>query len=252
MKIISFNVNGIRAVLNKDFIPWLIAADPDILCIQEGKATIEQIDHGKFEELGYGSYWSPAERKGYSGVGILSKIPPKNIVYGMGIEKFDAEGRTIRLDFDDFSVFSVYVPSGSNIERLGFKLEYCYDFLGYIKNLEKTNPNLVISGDFNICHKPNDIHDPVRLQHVSGFLPVEREWMTKFIEDCRLIDSFRFFSQEPDNYTWWSYRQNSKARNKGWRLDYNFVTESMKNRLKRSVILREVSYSDHCPILLEI
>ena len=252
MKIITYNVNGIRAAFTKDFLGWLKTADPDIICIQESKAGNDQIDMESLEKIGYHSYWHSAQRKGYSGVGIASKTKPKHVEYGCGIEHYDNEGRIIRADFDDFSVISVYVPSASNIERLEFKLEFCYDFLNYIKNLKKDIPNLVISGDYNICHQPIDIHDPVRLKNVSGFLQVERDCMTKFIEECELIDCFRYFNNQPEHYTWWSYRQNSRAKNKGWRLDYHFATHSMKDALKRSVILKEVFHSDHCPVLLEI
>lgn len=252
MKIISYNVNGIRAALGKNFLDWLKLADPDIICIQESKAGNDQIDIESFEKAGYYSYWHSAQRKGYSGVGIASKTKPNQVIYGCEIEAFDNEGRIIRADFDDFSVLSVYVPSGSNIERISFKMQFCYDFLEYIKNLEKEIPNLIISGDFNICHQAIDIHDPIRLKNVSGFLQVEREWMSNFIDECSLIDTFRFFNDQPDNYTWWSYRQNSRAKNLGWRLDYHFATYPLKDRLKRSVILKEVFHSDHCPILLEI
>ena len=242
MKIISYNVNGIRAAFTKDFVGWLKTANPDIICVQESKAGNDQIDIESFEKEGYHSYWHSAQRKGYSGVGIASKVKPNNVIYGCGIEQYD----------NDFSVISVYVPSASNIERLDFKMQFCYDFLDYIKELKKTIPNLVISGDFNICHKPIDIHNPEGLKNVSGFLPIEREWLSKFIDECELIDSFRFFNDQPDNYSWWSYRQNSRARNKGWRLDYNFVSHSMKDRLQRAVILKEVFHSDHCPVLVEI
>lgn len=252
MKIITYNVNGIRAAFNKDFLGWMKVADPDIICVQESKAGNDQIDVESLEKIGYHSYWHSAQRKGYSGVGIASKTKPKNVIYGCGIEHYDNEGRIIRADFEGFSVISVYVPSGSNIARLDYKMQFCYDFLEYIKNLKKEIPNLIISGDFNICHQAIDIHDPVRLKNVSGFLPIEREWMTNFIEECKLIDTFRFFNQEPEHYTWWSYRQNSRAKNKGWRLDYHFVTYSLKDRLSRAVILKEVFHSDHCPALLEL
>ncbi|SDE58435.1 exodeoxyribonuclease III [Riemerella columbipharyngis] len=251
MKVISYNVNGIRAAFKKDFLEWLKTASPDILCIQESKAGKDQIDIKGFEEIGYKTYWYSAERKGYSGVGIAAKTTPNQIVYGCGIPEYDSEGRIIRADFEGFSVISVYVPSASNIERLDFKMQFCYDFLDYIKNLKKEIPNLIISGDFNICHEAIDIHDPVRLKDVSGFLPMEREWMTKFMQECELMDSFRFFNQEPDNYSWWSYRQNSRARNKGWRLDYHFVSNSMREKLTRGIILKEAVHSDHCPVLVE-
>ncbi len=251
MKLITYNVNGIRAAFTKDFLGWLKVADPDIICIQESKAGNDQIDIESLEKIGYHSYWHSALRKGYSGVGIASKEQPKNVIYGCGIESYDNEGRIIRLDYEDYSVISVYVPSASNIERLEFKMQFCYDFLNYIKNLKNEIPNLLICGDFNICHEAIDIHDPVRLKNVSGFLPMEREWLTNFINECELIDTFRFFNDQPDNYTWWSYRQNSRAKNKGWRLDYNFATYSLKDKLTRSVILKEVVHSDHCPVLTE-
>lgn len=252
MKIISYNVNGIRAAFTKDFIGWLSTANPDIICFQESKANETQIDIQSFENLGYQTYWYSAQKKGYSGVGIATKVQPKNIVYGCGIEDYDNEGRIIRADFEDFSIISVYVPSASNIERLDFKMQFCHDFLAYIKELRKEIPNLIICGDFNICHQAIDIHNPEGLKNVSGFLPMERDWMSQFIDECGLLDSFRVFNNEPDNYTWWSYRQNSRARNKGWRLDYHFVADTLKNRLKRAVILSEAVHSDHCPVMIEL
>lgn len=252
MKIISYNVNGIRAAFTKDFLGWLQAADPDIICVQESKAGNDQIDIESFEKLGYHSYWHSAVKKGYSGVGISSKQEPKNVAYGCGIEHYDNEGRIMRVDFEEFSVISVYVPSASNLERLDFKMQFCFDFLEYVKNLKKEIPNLVICGDFNICHHPIDIHNPVGLKNVSGFLPMEREWLTKFITEGDLIDSFRHFNEHPDQYTWWSYRQNSRERNKGWRLDYHFLTKSLEKFLQRAVILPEVRHSDHCPVMVEL
>ena len=252
MKVISYNVNGIRAAFTKDFLGWLKIADPDVICIQESKAGNDQIDIESLEKIGYKSYWHSAQRKGYSGVGIASKTEPLHVEYGCGIEHYDSEGRVMRADFDGFSVISVYVPSASNIERLEFKMQFCEDFLVYINDLRKTVPNLIICGDFNICHKAIDIHNPEGLKNTSGFLPMEREWMTKFIDECELIDSFRFFNDQPDNYSWWSYRQNSRERNKGWRLDYNFVSYTLKEKLSRAVILKEAVHSDHCPVLVEL
>ncbi|MDO5614715.1 MAG: exodeoxyribonuclease III [Cruoricaptor ignavus] len=252
MKIISYNVNGIRAAFGKNLVEWLQSANPDVLCLQETKAQSSQIDIESLEKLGYHTYWFSAQKKGYSGVGIACKTEPKNIAYGCGIESYDSEGRIIRTDFEGFSVISVYVPSATNIERLDFKMQFCYDFLDYIKNLRKEIPNLIICGDFNICHEAIDIHNPEGLKNVSGFLPIEREWMTKFMKDCELIDSFRFFNDQPDNYSWWSYRQNSRERNKGWRLDYNFVSQTMESQLQRATILNEAVHSDHCPVLVEL
>ncbi|SHI69095.1 exodeoxyribonuclease-3 [Arenibacter nanhaiticus] len=252
MKIVSYNVNGIRAALNKGFAEWLTSVDPDVVCLQEIKANKEQLDLSIFEELGYSyNYWYSAQKKGYSGVAILSKQEPDHIEYGTGIDYMDFEGRNIRADFNGVSVMSLYLPSGTNLDRLDLKLQYMDDFKDYIGDLKKERPNLVICGDYNICHEAIDIHDPVRNKNVSGFLPVEREWLGAFME-AGFIDSFRHFNKEPHNYTWWSYRANSRANNKGWRLDYGMVSEPLADRLKRSVILSEAKHSDHCPILVEL
>ena len=228
------------------------AAQPDILCVQEIKANPEQVGVFEFEELGYHHYWYPAQKKGYSGVAIFSKIKPDKVEYGCGIEAYDAEGRFIRADYGDLSVISVYHPSGSSgEERQDFKMQWLGDFQNYIKKLEKKRPKLVISGDYNICHKAIDIHNPVSNAKTSGFLPEEREWMEQFI-NSGYIDSFRHFNQEPHQYSWWSYRANSRAKNLGWRIDYNMVTKNLEKNLKRSVILPDAKHSDHCPVLLEI
>ena len=251
MKIISYNVNGIRAALRKGFLDWLIQADPDILCLQEIKANPEQFDLKPFEEAGYNyHYWYPAQKKGYSGVAILSKHKPLNIEYGTGIDYMDFEGRNLRMDFEGFSVMSLYLPSGTNIKRLDLKLQFMADFQRYIDQLKNEIPNLIICGDYNICHEAIDIHDPVRLKNTSGFLPVEREWINGFMESG-FIDSFRYFNKGSDNYSWWSYRANSRENNKGWRIDYNLVSSPMENKLKRAVILPEAKHSDHCPVLVE-
>ncbi|WP_437369436.1 exodeoxyribonuclease III [Maribacter litoralis] len=252
MKIISYNVNGIRAAIRKGFLDWLVAVSPDVVCLQEIKANEEQLDLTLFEEAGYKyNYWYSAQKKGYSGVAILSKTKPDAVVLGTGIEYMDFEGRNIRADFGDISIMSMYLPSGTNIQRLEHKLMYMADFKTYVDGLKKTNPNLIVLGDYNICHEARDIHNPVGLKNVSGFLPVEREWIGDFI-DSGFIDSFREFNSEPDNYTWWSYRANARNNNKGWRLDYAMVASSLKDRLLRSVILSEAKHSDHCPILIEL
>lgn len=252
MKIVSYNVNGIRAALNKGFIEWLAAADPDVICLQETKAMKEQLDLSVFEEAGYPyHYWFSAQKKGYSGVAILSKEKPDHVEYGTGIAYMDHEGRNLRADFGDISIMSLYLPSGTNLDRLDHKLTYMADFQLYVNQLRKERPNLVVLGDYNICHEAIDIHDPVRNKNVSGFLPVEREWIGNFIQSG-FIDSFRHFNKEPHNYTWWSYRANSRANNKGWRLDYAMASQPLEPRLKRAVILSEAEHSDHCPILLEL
>lgn len=252
MKIISYNVNGIRAALKKDLISWLQATDADVVCFQETKAQPEQIDEAVFKEIGYDyCYWFSAEKKGYSSVGIISKIKPNHVEYGTGIESMDREGRNLRADFDTFSVMSLYLPSGTNDDRLDFKLSYMDAFKTYTEELLKEKPNLIISGDYNICHEAIDIHDPVRLKKVSGFLPVEREWLTAFL-DVGMIDSFRLFNPEKEQYSWWSYRGNARSRNKGWRLDYHLVSQGLKDRITRALILDEAVHSDHCPVLLKL
>ncbi len=251
MKIISYNVNGIRAALRKGFDSWLQATNPDVVLLQETKATSDQVDVSIFENLGYHHYWFSAQKKGYSGVAILTKEKPNHIEYGTGIESMDFEGRNIRVDFDTISIMSLYLPSGTNSARLDHKLEYMDLFQSYITNLTKEYPNLVIGGDYNICHEAIDIHDPIRNKNVSGFLPVEREWIGDFM-NSGFIDSFRHLNKEPDNYTWWSYRANARANNKGWRIDYNMVSTPLKDKIKRAVILKDAMHSDHCPHMVEL
>jgi len=251
MKIISYNVNGIRAAIKKGFIEWLINSNADVVCLQEIKAMEEQLDLSLFKNAGYKyNYWYSAQKKGYSGVAILSKTKPNHVEYGTGIETMDFEGRNIRADYDGVSVMSMYLPSGTNLARLEFKLNYMAEVQEYINDLRVTIPNLVVCGDYNICHKAIDIHNP-KMKNISGFLPVEREWIGNFI-DSGLVDSFRYLNPERIEYSWWSYRANSRANNKGWRLDYAMVTKPLQEKIKRAVILTEAKHSDHCPILLEL
>lgn len=251
MNIISYNVNGIRAAINKGFVEWLKSESPDIICIQETKANKDQVDLTLIENLGYKTYWFSAHKKGYSGVAIFSKLLPSHVEYGSGIDYMDFEGRILRLDFKKFSVISLYLPSGTNIDRLSFKFKFMEDFKNYIYSLNNDIKNLIICGDYNICHKPIDIHDPVRNKNVSGFLPEEREWLDSFIGD-KFVDTFRQINQLPQNYSWWSYRANSRANNKGWRIDYNMVSASLKEKIDDAKILNHVHHSDHCPIQLKI
>lgn len=252
MKIITYNVNGIRAAIRKGFLEWLSACNPDVVCLQEIKSTPEQLDLEPIKKLGYETFWHPATKKGYSGVAIFSKTNPTNVCIGCGIEKYDFEGRVIRADFKDFSLMNVYMPSGSSGDlRQSFKMAWLDDFFEYVHKIKKDCPGLIVCGDFNICHKPIDIHNPKSNANSSGFLPEEREWMGRFFESG-FIDAFRQFNQEPHNYTWWSYRAGSRGKNLGWRIDYHAVTQEMSSRLKRAVILSEASHSDHCPVLLEI
>ena len=251
MKIASYNVNGIRAALKKGFIDWLTATDPDVICLQEIKAQEDQLDLDVFAEAGFKyNYWFSSQKKGYSGVAILSKTEPNHVEFGTGIESMDFEGRNIRADFDKVSVMSLYLPSGTNDARLSFKLNYMDEFQDYINSLKKDFPKLIICGDYNICHEAIDIHNP-KMKGVSGFLPEEREWIGNFLESG-LIDTFRYLNPELQKYSWWSYRANARANNKGWRLDYALATKPLQENLKRSVILTEAVHSDHCPILLEL
>lgn len=252
MKIISYNVNGIRAAINKGFVEWLQQANPDVICLQEIKANEDQIPTEEITKAGYPyQYYFSAQKKGYSGVAILSKTKPNHIEFGAGIEHMDFEGRTIRADFDTVSVMSLYLPSGTNIERLEHKFMFMDDFQNYIDELKKTKPNLVICGDYNICHEAIDIHNPLQNKNTSGFLPEERAWLDTFMK-AGFIDTFRHFNKEPHNYSWWSYRAGARGNNKGWRIDYCLANESLKDRLSRALILPEAKHSDHCPVLVEI
>lgn len=252
MKIISYNVNGIRAAMQKGFVEWLALENPDIVCLQETKAMPEQVDFHHFEQLGYELHWMSAEKKGYSGVAIFTKPSPKNVCYGCEIELYDREGRVLRADYDNFSVMSVYMPSGSSGDiRQDFKMQWLQDFQEYVHELRKEVPNLIISGDYNICHQAIDIHDPVSNKNSSGFLPEEREWFSKFV-GSGFIDTFRHFNTDPHHYSWWSYRAGARKRNKGWRIDYHLATEALENRLRHASILPDAVHSDHCPVVLEI
>ena len=251
MKIISYNVNGIRAAIKKGFLDWLQQANPDVICIQEIKAQKDQLNPMDFELAGYPHhYWFSAQKKGYSGVAIFCKEKPNHVEYGTGIETMDFEGRNLRVDFNGVSVMSMYLPSGTNDARLNFKFNYMDEILEYATELRKTIPNLVICGDYNICHEAIDIHNP-KMKGVSGFLPEEREWLGNFI-DSGFIDSFRYLNQDRQEFSWWSYRANSRANNKGWRLDYAMVSEPLKENITRAYILPEAKHSDHCPIVVEL
>ncbi len=252
MKIVSYNVNGIRAALRKGMAAWLRQVNPDIVLFQEIKATEDQIDTGLFRDLGYAyQSWNPAVRKGYSGTGIISKIPPQAVEKKTGMAIADGEGRILLWHFNDFSLMSLYLPSGTNDERLRIKFRFMDDFYLYTQDLLKQYPRLLIGGDFNICHKPEDIHDPVRLQHVSGFLPEERAWLSAYM-DLGLTDTFRLFDRRPGQYTWWSYRTAARQRNKGWRIDYHLASESLKNNIKGHIIDKQVLFSDHAPVILDL
>ena len=236
MKIISYNVNGIRAALKKGFAEWLETENPDIIGLQEVKSMENQIDISIFEDLGYHVYWYPAVKKGYSGVAILSKQKANNITAGIGFPAYDDEGRTIRADYDDFSFLCAYFPSGTTGGiRQDFKYAFLDDIFGYTQDLIKERPKLILSG---------------ANKNTSGFLPEERAWMDKFTSSG-FDDSFRLLNKEAHQYSWWSYRANARANNKGWRIDYHMTTPSISSQVKNVGILNKVMHSDHCPIVVE-
>jgi exodeoxyribonuclease-3 len=252
MRIITYNVNGIRAAVKKGFIDWLKTDPSDVICLQEIKANKEDVPEEEIKAAGYEVFSYSAQKKGYSGVAVLTKIKPDNVAYGNGIMQSDAEGRVIRADFGTLTVVNAYFPSGtSGEERQGYKYQWLEEFYQYIHELRKTRPNLVICGDYNICHKAIDIHDPVRNKNYTGFLPAEREWMDKLF-DNGFIDSFRRFNTDPHQYTWWSQFAGARGNNKGWRIDYISVTEPLGNNLKHAAIYPDVKHSDHCPMYMEM
>jgi exodeoxyribonuclease III len=249
LSIVTYNLNGIRSAFSKGLLDWIIATDADVYCFQELKATADQIDQAAIEQAGYHCYWYPAQKKGYSGVGIIAKIKPDKVVYGSGILQSDVEGRTIRIDFGDLSIMSIYAPSGtSGDERQAYKMEWLASFKAYIQKLKTERSQLILVGDFNICHQAIDIHNPVSNAKSSGFLPEERAWMQSFFEDG-FIDAFRHLHPIDQQYTWWSFRFNARSKNLGWRIDYQLVSETLASSLERCIILPQAMHSDHCPVL---
>ena len=251
MKIISYNINGIRAAIRKNIIKWIKTNNPDVICLQEIKANPSQFNTDDFENLGYYCFWYPAKKKGYSGVAILSKVKPKNVIWGCGHTAFDDEGRILKAEFKNLNVFSCYFLSGSSGEiRQQFKMDFLNYFYSFMKNNYSQHHNL-ITGDFNICHKAIDIHNPIANKNTSGFLPEEREWLSKFLK-LGYVDTFRVFNDQPGWYSWWSYRANARSNNKGWRIDYHMLSKQLTGSIKNADILTNIHHSDHCPILLEL
>lgn len=253
LKILSYNVNGIRAAESKGLSSWLKTIDADIVCLQEIKVSRADFSDVPFKALGYECYIFPAEKKGYSGVGIFCKTKPDNVVEGIGIKEYDAEGRNLRLDFGELSVMSAYFPSGTTgDERQGIKMQYLEDFYTYIHQLKAQRPKLVVAGDYNICHTAIDIHDPVRNKDVSGFKPEERAWMEKYFT-TGFTDSFRYKNPKAlHQFSWWSYRANARANNKGWRIDYIATTDNLRDKILEAKIFQEANHSDHCPVFCRL
>ncbi len=253
MRIISYNVNGIRAAIKKGFIDWLKTDPADIICVQETKATKENVDLKLFNDLGYQDYWFSAQKKGYSGVAVFSKIKPDDVTYGHGHGPSDDEGRVIQLDFGDIRLINTYFPSGTSGDiRQEFKYQWLAEYYTWLNQLKEKYPKLILCGDYNIAHNEIDIHDPRGNKNSSGFLQPEREWMTNFYGNG-WVDTFRVFCQDPHRYSWWSQRFPSvRLNNKGWRIDYISVTEALRANLKDADIYPDVKHSDHCPVYLEL
>jgi exodeoxyribonuclease III len=248
IKILCWNVNGIRAAKNNGLLDWLQKESPDILCVQETKAHPEQLDELLKHPPGYQVYWNHPERKGYSGVATFTREIPSIIDYGFGIPKFDGEGRTIITEYPDFILFNIYFPNGKkDQDRLNYKLDFYRAFLDYLEPLRQSDKKVIICGDFNTAHKEIDLARPKENEKYSGFLPSERLWIDKLIENG-FVDVFRYFNKEPNQYTWWDMKTRSRERNTGWRIDYFLVTQNLVKNITNAFINPEVTGSDHCPI----
>jgi exodeoxyribonuclease-3 len=254
MKIVTYNLNGIRASFKKGLLDWLAAEQPEIVCLQEIKAEQAQINESALQAIGYhhNFFHSATSKAGYSGVAILSKIAPKHVEIGCGIEKYDREGRVIRADFQDFSVMSVYMPSGtSGAARQTFKYEWLDDFYTYLLDLQVKTPHLLICGDYNIAHQEIDLHNPKANKNTSGFLQPERDWLTKFFE-AGFVDTFRALNPTTQQYSWWTTRMNARERNLGWRIDYIAASKDLFLRVSAAKLANEAQHSDHCPVIIEM
>ena len=253
MRIISYNVNGLRAAFKKGFIDWLKTNPADIICLQETKATKDDIDIKQLDALGFHHHWFSAHKKGDSGVAVFSKIKPDQVITGNGHKESDDEGRVIQLDFGDIRLINAYFPSGTSGDlRQQFKYTWLDELQTWLDKLKKKHPKIILCGDYNIAHEAIDIHDPKGNKNSSGFLPQEREWMTRFLASG-WIDSFRVFHKEPHRYSWWSQRfPTVRENNKGWRIDYITVTAALKDQLVDADIFPDVKHSDHCPVFLEL
>lgn len=252
MRIISYNVNGIRSAITKGLLEWLQTEPADIVCFQELKAARESIPTESFEALGFETYWFPAQKKGYSGVGVITKRTPIKVTYGNAYEQSDFEGRVIQLEFEDFILINAYFPSGSSgEERQVYKYQWLDEFYEFISKVQAQGKPLVICGDYNICHKEMDIHNPKNNKDTSGFLPEERAWMDKWFAND-MVDTFRVLQPEPHHYSWWSFRANARNNNKGWRIDYISVSKALETKIVEAAIYPDVKQSDHCPVYVNL
>lgn len=252
MRIITYNVNGVRSALKKGLLDWLATDPADVVCLQEIKALREDVDVASIERLGFETYWFPAQKKGYSGVAVFTRIHPDRVVYGTGHTQSDAEGRVIRLDFGDRTLINAYFPSGTTgEERQRYKYQWLEEFMDFLGTLLQERPRVIVCGDYNIAHREIDIHDPVRNKTSSGFLPEERAWMDRFFQGG-FLDTFRHFSKDPHQYSWWTFRAGARGNNKGWRIDYVNVSQPLEEALAGARILPDIAHSDHCPVLLEL
>lgn len=253
IRIISYNVNGIRAAINKGFMDWLATQPADIICLQEIKAEKENIDVAALHALGYETHFFSAQKKGYSGVAVLTLISPIKVSNGHGAAISDEEGRVITAEYKHFTLVNAYFPSGtSGDHRQSYKYQWLNEFNDYLKKIRKTHPHLIVVGDYNIAHREIDIHDPKGNKKSSGFLPEERAWMDQWLAEG-WVDSYRHCHPEQTGaYSWWSQRFPSvRLQNKGWRIDYICITGNLSGHLKKAAILPEVKHSDHCPVLAE-
>ena len=252
MKIFSWNVNGVRAIEKKGFLDWMDNEDPDIICIQETKAKVEQLGSSLIEDHGYHTYWHSAERPGYSGVATFSKVEPLFVQNGLGIDRFDREGRVLISEHENFLLYNIYFPNGQKDEiRLNYKLDFYDELLPIINEQAQSGSNVIVTGDWNTAHFPIDLARPKENIKTSGFMPIEREKMDQYV-DSGWIDTFRHFNTDPERYTWWTYRFGARQRNVGWRIDYFFVNESFISNIEDAEIHENIMGSDHCPVSITI
>ena len=252
MKLFSWNVNGVRAIEKKGFLDWMSSELPDVLCIQETKAKFEQLPDTLQNIDGYYSYWHSADKLGYSGVATFCREEPLHVQYGLGIEKYDQEGRVLITEFENFLLYNIYFPNGQKDEfRLQYKLDFYDDLLAILDDQVESGNNVIVAGDWNTAHQPIDLANPKANEKYSGFLPVERAQLDEYVEHG-YVDSFRLFHDEPNRYSWWTYRYGARERNIGWRIDYFFTNQEFANQITNADIHENVMGSDHCPVSLEL